>query len=389
MSTHELHRREVLLAGAAAGAVLAFPRLARADESEAKKARTLVLIHLNGGNDGLNTVVPAGEPAYRRYRPSLALDGGELHALDDDLGLHPGLNGFAEQWRKGRLAVINGVGYPAPSYSHFRATEIWHTAQPDKTPTLGWLGRALEAKESAQPLRAIALTKEQPLSLVSSAPGAVNMTDFSRFALPQELREASKLYEAYAKMGDLRGEVGKAAVQSLDVAAKIARLRPSDGSYYGALGDRLRRAMALLRADLDLEIIQLELGGFDTHAGQRGAHQGLLSQLGNNLNSFQEHLERLGLAEQVVTVVFSEFGRRVAENASGGTDHGSAGPVFVMGKGIKGGLYGDHPSLTDLDNGNLRYTVDFRRIYAAILRDGMQIAPEKVLGDFEPLPLFA
>jgi len=393
-----LNRRDFMGGAVALGSVLALPRLGFGDgDKGAASRRTLVLLHLNGGNDGLNTVIPYKNPRYRTLRPSLAIDRGQVRKISDDLGLHPGLSGFEALWNRKRLAIVNGVGYPDPNYSHFRSTEIWFTAEPDKTPTYGWLGRALDARPSKAPLRAVALQKEQPLSLAAGNPGIVTMTDFGRFRVPSGMEGASDLYRRYAALmpsadteGDaIRGEVGQAGAQALKVAKRIAALRPAGGGFYGSIGSDIRKVLALLKADLGLECIQFQMGGYDTHSNQSASHQRLLTQLGNNLNAYQQELEKAGLGERVVTVVMSEFGRRATENLSGGTDHGSAGPVFVLGKGLAHGFHGAYPSLEDLDRENFKFTTDFRRIYASILRHAFDMDPQPILGDYTPLELFA
>lgn len=385
-----LDRRQLLAGALAFGSVVALPRWLRGEEAAAPgRRRTLVFLHLNGGNDGLNTVIPYTDPMYRALRPSLAVSAAQVRKLDAKLGLHPALGGLEALWKKDRLAIVNGVGYPEPNYSHFRSTEIWYTAQPERTPVDGWLGRALDAGAQDKPLRAVALGKEAPLSLTCASPGIVTMTDFSRFRLPKGMATAAAAWEAYRMLPGARGEVGEAGAQAIRVADRIAKLKPAEGPFQGRLGQELRKVLALLQADLGLEVIQLSHGGFDTHAGQTASHNRLLGELGNNLRVFQEQLEGSGLGESVLTVVFSEFGRRVEENLSAGTDHGSAGPVFVMGQGVAPGFLGEQPSLEDLDGDNLRFTTDFRRIYAALLPACFGLDPKPILGDFPPLELFA
>jgi uncharacterized protein (DUF1501 family) len=348
------------------------------------------MLHLQGGNDGLNTVVPYADPLYRVLRPGLGVEANQVRRLDDKLGFHPALAGLEALWKQERLAVVHGVGYPHPNYSHFRATEIYYTAEPDKTPNSGWLGRALDARKRDKPLRAVALGPEKPLSLHATTPGIVALTNFRQFKLPADTEATLKMYEAYKELGGARAAVAERALQAFKVAAQIASLKPVRGSgLYGRLGEDLGRALALLKTDLDLEVIHLSFGGFDTHANQASAHNRLLGQVGNNLRAYQNLLDRLGLADKVVTCVFSEFGRRANENLSGGTDHGSAYPVFLLGKGIRPGFHGDHPSLEDLDNYNLKFTTDFRRLYAALLRDFLRVDPKAVVGDFAPLELMA
>jgi uncharacterized protein (DUF1501 family) len=349
-----------------------------------------VLLHLRGGNDGINTVIPFADKRYGVLRPTLKIDAGRVLKLNDRLGLHPGMGGFQSLWKKERLAIVNGVGYPKPNYSHFRSTEIWYTAQPERTPITGWVGRALDANPREVPLRSLALGKEQPLSLASASGGSVTLTEFARFKVPTGLGGVAELYGRSETAAGPLGAVGRAGKDAFAVAETIARLTPAKGpGLYSPLGNNLRKVISLLQADLPLEVIQLDYGGFDTHANQAGGHNGLLTTLANNLNAYQNQLEKLGLADRVTTVVFSEFGRRAEENLSGGTDHGSAGPVFVLGKGVRPGFHGAYPSLDDLDRGNLKFTTDFRRLYAAVLRKVLNQDPVPVLGAFEPLEVFA
>jgi len=384
-----LNRRELLQRGLAFGSVLCLPRMAWAEGARKEPGgRTLVMLHLNGGNDGLNTVVPYKDPLYRVLRPGLGLNTGQVRKIHESYGLHPALAGFEQLWRKERLAIVNGIGYPQPNYSHFRATEIYYTAEPEKTPTDGWLGRALEENPREKPLRAIALAKEEPLSLAGAAQGVVSLTDFSQFRLPADTADTMRMYEEFRDMPGTRGAVARRAIEAFEVAQRLASLRPVRGSFYGRLGQDLAKTLALLRTKLDLEVIHLSLGGFDTHANQAGRHNGLLAQVGNNLRTYQDLLERFGLADRVLTCVFSEFGRRATENISGGTDHGSAYPAFLLGKGVRPGLHGRYPSLEDLDNGNFRYTTDFRNLYATLL-GFLDVDPEPVLGDHAPLELLA
>jgi uncharacterized protein (DUF1501 family) len=203
------------------------------------------------------------------------------------------------------------------------------------------------------------------------------------------MESAADLYKHYEKLGEKRGEVGVAGTQALKVAERIAALKPAGGQFYGGVGNDLRKVLALLKADLELEVIQLQMGGYDTHSNQTSAHQQLMTQLGNNLNQFQAELDKAGLGKRVVTVVMSEFGRRAKENLSGGTDHGSAGPVFVLGAGLQTGFHGKYPSLEDLDRDNFKYTTDFRRIYASVLDHVFGMDPKPVVGDHKPLELFA
>ncbi len=387
--TPRLDRRELLGLGLSLGGLALFPRFLRAEPAPTGRVRrTVVLIHLVGGNDGLNTLVPYAHKRYRSARPTLALGREAVVPLTDGLGLHPSLRPLAPLFEQRRLAIVAGVGYPQPDYSHFRATEIWQTAQPERAPTFGWVGRALAERPSASPLRAVALGREQPLAFTAPEPTVATLTDFGRFRLPAGLEEVARLYGASSERTGAVGAVAAAGERALALAQKISRLAPADGPFQGPLGEDLKKALSLLEADLDLEALHLSFGGFDTHAAQARVHGELLGALAQNLALWQERLERAKLAERVVTVVYSEFGRRVEENASAGTDHGSAGPVFVLGAGLTGGLLGAQPSLDDLDDGNLRFSTDFRRIYAALLRHAWEQDPTPVLGEVTPLELF-
>jgi uncharacterized protein (DUF1501 family) len=384
-----LDRRELLGSALALGGLMLFSRRLGADPaSSAAPRRTLVLLHLVGGNDGLNTLVPHAERAYRSSRPTLALARDQVLPLTEGLGLHPSLAPLLPLWEQRRLAIVAGVGYPEPDYSHFRATEIWQTAEPDRAPRLGWIGRALAARPRPAPLRAVALAREQPLALAAEEPTVATLTDFSRFRLPPGLERAERLYAPDPARTGAAADVARAGDRALGLAQRIARLAPAGGGFDGALGLDLAKAAALLEAGLELDALHLSFGGFDTHAAQQRTHGELLATLARNLAAWQARLAAKGLAERVVTVVYSEFGRRVGENASAGTDHGSAGPVFVLGEGLHGGLHGAQPSLDDLDDGNLRFTTDFRRLYATLLAACFEQPPEPVLGAFAPLELF-
>jgi uncharacterized protein (DUF1501 family) len=383
-------RREFIQRGLAIGGLLAMPRLSWAETGKkAPGARTLVLLHLNGGNDGLNTVIPYKDLNYRILRPGIGINGDQIRKVHETYGLHPALSGFENLWRRNRLAIVNGIGYPQPNYSHFRATEIFYTAQPEQTPTSGWMGRAIESKPSTKPLRAVALVKEKPLLLQGATSGVVTMTDFSQFKLPDSAREQAEMYREAAKLGGVRGEVSARAIEALKVANRIAALKPVRSGFYGGVGRDLGKALALLRSDLDLEVIHLSMGGYDTHANQGGQHNGLLAQLGNNIRSFQDQIERAGLGDRVVTCVFFFNDTATTENLSGGTDHGSAYPAFVIGKGVKPGMHGKYPSLEDLDRGNFKYTTDFRSLFAGLMTDFLNLDAKPVVGAHAPLELMA
>jgi len=352
--------------------------------------RALVVVHLAGGNDGLNTVAPVGDPLYRKLRPGLALSTAQALGIDRGLALHPALDGFKKLYDAGQLSIVLGVGYPNPDFSHFRATEIWQSGDP-KGGSSGWLGRYLDETRDRRGLRAVALSKEQPpLTLAASAVPALTLADPASFATPASAQAIQKMYSAYASMPGGRGLVGAAGMEMLEATEKISRIRGDSPVRYpnGDLAADLRKTAALLGAGLGVEVVHLTFGGFDTHVNQANKHQQLLRQVGDAFAAFQQDLGRRGLSRRVATFVFSEFGRRPAENFGGGTDHGSVGPVFAVGDGVKAGLVGEQPSLGSLDNGNLVFTTDFRRVYAGLLRDCLGVDPRPAVGDFAPLALF-
>ncbi len=353
-------------------------------------ARALVVLHLAGGNDGLNTVVPISDPAYKRLRPALALAQGDTLAIDRGLALHGALGGFKRLYDAGQLAIVQGVGYPNPDFSHFRATEIWEAGDP-KGGASGWIGRFLDETRERRGLRAIALSKEQPpLALASSSTPPVTIDDPTEFRLPASADRIRAMYTAYAKEASSRGVVGEAGLETLAAAEKISSIRGASAVNYppGQLGSDLKRTAELLDSGIGVEVVHLSFGGFDTHVGQLAKHRQLLAQIGNAFAAFQQDLARRGISKRVAVAIFSEFGRRPAENFGGGTDHGSAGPVFVIADGVRGGLHGDHPSLSNLDNGNLVFTTDFRSVYAGLVKDCLKADPKPVVAGPAPIALF-
>lgn len=352
-------------------------------------ARALVVVHLAGGNDGLNTVVPVDDPLYRRLRPALALSRAEALPIDGGLALHPGLAGFKRLYEAGQLAIVQGVGYPKPDFSHFRATEIWDAGNPNGGAS-GWIGRYLDETRDRRGLRAIALSKEQPpLALASSSAPPVTIDDPREFRAPASAAAIRQMYAAYARERGARGAVGEAGLETFDAAEKISKLGGSAANYPpGELSADLRRTAELLASGIGVEVVHLSFGGFDTHVNQTPKHRQLLNQVGNAFAAFQQDLARRGIAKRVAVMVYSEFGRRPAENFGGGTDHGSAGPVFVIADGVRGGLHGETPSLASLDNGNLVFTTDFRSIYAGLVRDCLGADPARIVPGAKAIQLF-
>ena len=355
--------------------------------------RILVVVQLAGGNDGLNTLVPVADDAYHRARPRLGLKRDALLMLDGgEAGLNPRLAGLKELLDAGRVAVVEGVGYPNPNRSHFRSMEIWHTAtDSDRFSDTGWIGRYLDAQcgGEGEPVAALAVGGQRPQAFAGRRGLGVAVQDAGSFGWaegPGPAREPA--------FRDLNRPAGIRNA-NLDFVRKVAadavlgsdRVRTAARAYRGGVeyprdpfGQGLQTVAKMIAGGLDTRIYHVTLGGFDTHANQTGTHDNLLERLGNGLLAFQRDLDAQGNADRVVTMTFSEFGRRVAENASGGTDHGTAAPMFIIGAPVKPGFMGSRPSLTDLDNGDLRHTTDFRAVYASVLEQWLRAPAADVLG---------
>jgi uncharacterized protein (DUF1501 family) len=379
-------------------------RSARAAADGPGGERILVVVQLLGGNDGLNTVVPHRLDGYARSRRALRLPAGSLVKVSDEIGLHPGLGGLAPLLEAGRLAIVQGVGYPNPDRSHFRSMEIWETARTDNAPdalATGWLGRVLDARPQAAgadlPALGVGDGSRLALKARSTEVPALESLDQYRLRLAGDATAGRAAIDAVAQAdrgGDdpLLGFVRRSALAAYASSARLEQVAAGGGgaSYpESGLGRRLKLVGQLIKAGFGTRIYYTALDGFDTHANQLGSHAALMTELGDALAAFGKDLKADGQDDRVSVLAFSEFGRRVAENASAGTDHGAAAPVFLMGPVAKAGLVGAHPSLEDLDDGDLKFHTDFRRVYAAILHTWLGLAPEPILGaGFDPLPLF-
>jgi uncharacterized protein (DUF1501 family) len=362
-------------------------RTARAAAAD-KDRRVLVVVQLDGGNDALNTVVPLAGPAYEKLRPTLKLPKKNLLRVSDALGLHPSLRPLDKLLQAGRLAVVPGVGYPNPNRSHFQSMAIWHTARldPEERKGYGWLGRALDPRGGTA--YAVGPTVPPALRGRRSAAVALGRVEDVLLADPASARQAL----GPETPNELLAFVRRQAVDAHAAADKLARLAGGgDGGLYPAsgLGERLRLVARLLKADVGARVFYTVQGGYDTHAAQAFAHANLLAELAAAVAAFFDDLQAVKLAERVTLLTFSEFGRTIKENGSAGTDHGTAGAVFVAGPAVRGGAAGALPSLTDLDRGEPKMTTDFRGVYAAVLEDWLGVPSADVLGGaFEPAPLF-
>jgi uncharacterized protein (DUF1501 family) len=387
----------------------------------------LVVLQMAGGNDGLNTVVPYSSDDYHRARPRLGLTGDQILKINDDVGFHASLTGFKDLYDAGQLSVIQGVGYPNPNRSHFRSTEIWQTASDaDRIEKYGWLGRYFDnACVGADPTIGVTIGNQLPEAFFARQPKGIvfNNPQNYRFVSGDHTRMGAPdlTEESYKKLNELEmsgnapednsgGSIAAlpagmpmqggravdfitrtaldAQVSSDEVRAIAARVKNQAEYPPSPLGNSLGLVSKLIGGGLPTRVYYVSQGGYDTHTNQIGTQQRLLKDLGDSLQAFVTDLRAQGNMQRVLVMTFSEFGRRVAENASGGTDHGAAAPMFVVGNTVKAGLLGRYPSLAlaDLFEGDIRYNVDFRSIYAGVLEDWLKTPSAPILGrQFETL----
>ncbi len=360
--------------------------------------RKLVLVELFGGNDGLNTVVPVAEKAYRAQRGRIALPEDALLPIADGRALHPRLIGLQQLFRAGVFSVVEGTGYPEPNRSHFSSQDIWYTARhAGRASGDGWIGRLLAELYPAdrEAPHAIHVGAGLPYSLVSSTHPVVYLEIPAAFRFAENARAIAAAVGKGETMGASPveaaiGAVARGAEQaSAAVRNAVARYKPSAPYPHVALGTDLEHAAAILSADIGARVVSVRHEGYDFHDDQLRRQDVLLHELDACLATFWKDFLSTPAGDHVLVLVFSEFGRRVADNASGGTDHGTAGPLFLMGKSLRRGLAGRHPSLEDLDAGDLRFTTDFRSVYASVLEDWLGVEPQRVLGERYPkLALF-
>jgi len=363
----------------------------------------LVVVQMAGGNDGLNTIVPYSDDAYHRVRPAIGIPSTAVLKLNDRIGFNPALKGLNELYAQGKLAIVQGVGYPNPNRSHFEATQIWETAAPDRPQQYGWLGRYLDRRYpvGAKPpslFEAVSLGDMLPAALVAShvevpAIGALGAFGYNAGRDLAEKQSAGVLYDG-ARAGQspylsMIADTARDAYHGGDVLRTETAAFTNKATYpKDGFSQQLALAARMIGSSAGSKIVFVSIGSFDTHAGQRAQQDRLLGYLGDGLLAFYADLAAHGLDRKVMTMTFSEFGRRVTQNASNGTDHGTAMPMFVIGGGVKGGIYGDHPSLTDLDAGDLKHAIDFRSIYATVIEKWLGRDPAPILGGAYPSVAF-
>lgn len=360
--------------------------------------RVLVVVQLSGGNDGLNTVIPFGQDLYYKNRPALGIKEKDALALDgvDGLGLHPALGPVREMMDAGLTGVVQGVGYPNPNRSHFASMDIWHTANTDGAGR-GWLGGALDGIETPTGLDCLTIGNEAPLATLGHAtrPVSFENAQLFRWAGRDLHKTVSETYDqvhdapidAPGKKSDgvddplafINRTALDAQVASQQVRKAVSSQSETDWPRNG-LANQLKMVAKMIRAELPTRVFYVAMGGFDTHANQANNHNNLMTQFATAMKSFYDELEATGHRSRVVSLAFSEFGRRVRQNASAGTDHGCAGPSFVFGEHVTPGIIGEHPSLTKLANGDLVHAVDFRSLYTDLLQGWMELDAKAALG---------
>lgn len=400
-------RREFLRSVVIAGLGLTIPQFLTETASAATAAgtmlpgvdqRILVVIQLGGGNDGLNTVVPHGDDAYWKARKAIAPDRAKLLRIDDMLALNGRMGAMKDLYDDGQLAIVNGVGYPNPNRSHFRSMEIWHTGtDSDRYSLTGWVGRYFDncCPGKPDPVSGVFVGGDTPQAFEGQKGVGVS------FQQPSQFRwlggQASNTRDALDAMNPRGGEhdqldflrhVSANAMVSSDKVLKSSRAGKVAADYPNSrLGGQLKSISTLIAGGLPTRIYYTSISGFDTHANQNGVQDNLLEQFSAALAAFMKDMKAQGLADRVMVMAFSEFGRRVEENASRGTDHGTAGPVFLAGAaGLTPGLHSSYPSLTDLSDGDLKHTIDFRSVYTDLLAGWLGADPQLVLGREFPRP---
>jgi len=376
----------------------------RVQQPSGRDGKILVVVQLSGGNDGLNTVVPFADDTYHKVRPGIRHDPKTLHKLTDSVALHPNLRPLLDMFQDGKLAVVQGVGYPNPNRSHFRSMDIWQSAQPEREqPSSGWVGRFFDnacagapgaapdphAGINIGPTLPLAMQGERVMPLSLERPEAYRYRGADRkryealngIGSPADARVAHGAPRQPSTLDFLHRTAMDAQVSSDDILRVTQNYQPAGVNYpRGDIGEGLRLVAAMIRGGLSTRVYYVSLGGFDTHANERGRHDQLMGRFAEAVAAFWSDLKGQKNDERVLMMTFSEFGRRVAQNASGGTDHGTAAPMFLMGPAVKGGIVGEHPSLTDLDHGDLKYRTDFRSVYATVLQSWLDTPSKTILG---------
>ena len=404
----KLNRRDILKAGLSgismtAGTALrvgVFGRAAAALAAEAdSNGKILVVLELSGGNDGLNTLVPYGDDAYYKHRPKIGLPKKSLRPIDDHFGFNRGMVGFERLYKDGKLAIVHGCGYENPSFSHFSSMAYWHTAAPNSGEQYGWVGRLADTiAPEAPPNFIVNIDTHQSLAVRSRRHVPVVFDDPNKFSR-ESFFDENEVFKANPDNGKVSNPAREFLLDTARSAKSASALVQEAWSKYhspvdyGIVGLDLPKVAALIEAGMPTRLYYTAYrnNAFDTHVFQNDVHQRLLTYASDSVSAFMKDLKRIGRENDVVVMAFSEFGRRVPENVSLGTDHGAANLMFVAGNQVKGGHYGQIPSLAKLDEGdNLLHTTDFRRVYATMIAGwlGHPDTRELLNGDFQPFDMF-
>ena len=365
-------------------------------------SKSLVFVQLTGGNDALNTVVPINDEHYYYFRPAVQFQPEELLQLDGKVGLNPNMTAIKGLWDQGKVAIINGIGYPNPNRSHFRSMDIWHTAEPTKVATEGWLGQLTRDldPQGENVLTAVNFGRGLPRALSAQGVPVASVGDLATYGLYPDIRDEAIRNQTLDMFSQMYGGSGKDAVkefiqqtgrgvmQGADTLGTAPRNYSSSIEYAGtSIAQSLRDAAQVMFGDIGTRIFYTIQGSYDTHAGEVPVHAKLIGELSNAVGDFWDDVEEHGYENDTAIVIFSEFGRRIKDNGSG-TDHGSGGVAFVIGGGVKGGLYGDFPSLAPEDQleGDMHFNNDFRGAYTTLLEDWMGVDAKPIVnGTFEKL----
>ena len=365
-----------------------------------QKDPVLAVLSLSGGNDGLNTVIPYSNPLYRDYRPTLGIPEGQIIPINDDLGFHPTMGPLKKFWDEGKLAIFLGVGYQNPSYSHFRSMDIWHTCEPDKIGTEGWLGRVLKEIDpnAENVLTGVNFGRGLPRALVMEGVPVASVGNLETYGLltgidGEEQRNDAldvfgRMYSPAMGTGavmDYIHSTGTNALKGADILATAPDKYTSSVEYSNTVvGQYMKNIAQTHLAGFGSRVLYTTspYNSFDTHANQASLHSGLWTDVSNNVDTFYQDLREHNASDEVMLLMFTEFGRRISDNGSG-TDHGAGGIAFVVGEHVKGGIYGEYPSLEpgqQEEGGNLKYGMDFRSIYTTIVEDFYKMDPQPIVG---------
>ena len=373
------------------------------------KDSVLAVLSLSGGNDGLNTVIPRTKGRYRDYRPTLAIAEDQIIPINDELGFHPTMAPLKKFWDEGKLAIFLGIGYPNASYSHFRSMDIWHTCEPDTLGTEGWLGRAIKDLDpnAENVLTGVNFGRGLPRALVKDGVPVASVGDLETYGLLTGIEGEDQRSQALDVFGRMyspaigRGAVidyirntGTDALKGADILATAPDKYSSNVEYSSSsVGQYMKNIAQTHLAGFGTRVLftTSPYNGFDTHANQALLQAGLWNDVSNTVETFMTDLRDHQASDNVTLLLFTEFGRRISDNGSG-TDHGAGGIAFAVGEQVKGGIYGEYPSLEPSqqeEGGNLKFNLDFRSVYTSILEDWFGLDPKAIVGgSFEKTKLF-